>query len=473
MTALQSGAPAFTSGSSVTNGQSVSPAKEGTPWLFAFLCLIIPLLPAYSVPPGPLKSNGSPSRVIALALCGVMFLGFFLVRRTVKTKTLSPGVLIIIVYFCIMLGVTGIGMTRVGSALVEAGKTRAMIELFSYVGLALYATTRVTTFRQRSIVLGALAIGLTYNCAVGFLQNTAHIDLHLLLQPPGFVDNQQDVGGRGIAATATDRFGATRAFGTSAHAIEFSMLAAIAVPLTIHFARYAEKKRVRQLAVVGCGIALLAMPAGVSRTGVGALAAAFLVYMWTFKLRGLGYAALAMAGALLAEFLAAPNTTQALWNTIAHSAEDASVLDRVAGIATVAKTFRAHPLFGLGFGGAPPDEYGFLDNQWLQMIVQGGSFGLLAMIVVTAGGIFGMSAALRGATNARERDQAWALSAMFAGVVVSSFTFDLFGFQQATSLFFILFGLLWSSYKVPIQEPASGRADDGTSFGLPVARRDL
>ena len=107
------------------------------------------------------------------------------------------------------------------------------------------------------------------------------------------------------------------------------------------------------------------------------------------------------------------------------------------------------------------------------MIVQGGSFGLLAMIVVTAGGIFGMSAALRGATNARERDQAWALSAMFAGVVVSSFTFDLFGFQQATSLFFILFGLLWSSFKVPIQEPASGRADDGTSFGLPVARRDL
>jgi O-antigen ligase len=107
-------------------------------------------------------------------------------------------------------------------------------------------------------------------------------------------------------------------------------------------------------------------------------------------------------------------------------------------------------VFGLGPGSSPPSEYGFLDNEWLQAIVQGGLFGVAAMLVLAAGGIFGIAAALRAAKSPAEREQAYMLGGMFVAVLTSSFTFDLFSFRQAAVLLFIIFGLLWSTYTVPL-----------------------
>jgi O-antigen ligase len=432
--------------------------RERTPWVAAFLCLLIPILPSSSVPPGPLKSNGSPAKFIAVMLFGLAVIGFTLIRRTASTRTMRPGVVLILVYFLNQLAVYGVGLSHMDSVGAEANKTRAIIVLLANVGVALYAMTRVETVRQRSVLLGCLALGLTFNCVAGLLQTSAHIDLRLLFQPPGFVVNTTDQG-RSIAATLTERFGATRAVGTSQHAIEFSVLAAVTVPLTVHFARYAANRQVRLLAALAAGVALLAMPAGVSRSGVIALAAALLVYMWTFKLRELGIALVTGLGAgLLIQFAVAPRTAQALWKTITSSEEDNSVLERVADYATVSKTFRDHPVFGLGLGGSPPTEYGFLDNEWLQALVQGGAVGLGGMIVLVSGGIFGLAATLRASTSRRERDQAYALGAMFIGILSSSFTFDLFSFPQAALVFFILFGLLWSNFTISSPEPTSMRA---------------
>jgi O-antigen ligase len=426
------------------------------------------IVPAYSVPPGPLKSNGSPARVIVIILFVLAVLGFVLIRRTASTRTVRPGVVLILVYFLIMLAVGGVGLTHVDSALVEAWKTRAIIYLVGNVGLALYVLTRVVTLRQRSILLGCLAIGLTFNCAAGLLQNSTHIDVHLLFHPPGFVLNMVD--SRSSAWSWADpiaeRSGARRAFGTSDHPIEFSVLTAVTVPLTIHFARYAANRQVRLLAALAAVVALLAMPAGGSRSGVIALAAAFLVYMWTFTLRQLGVAVVAGAAGLFVQFAAAPANLHALWETITKSAEDNSVLARVADYAQVSRTFHDHPVFGLGLGASPPQEYGFLDNEWLQQIVQGGAVGVVAMIVLTSSGIFGVAAALRGATTPRERDQAYMMGAMLIGILASSFTFDLFAYQHTTLLFFMLFGLLWSNFTIASPDATTTRpVADRASFG--------
>jgi polysaccharide biosynthesis protein PslJ len=442
------------------------PARERTMWLLAVLCLLIGILPAYLVPPGPLKSNGSPVRLIASVLFGLAVLGFVLSRRTARTRTVNPGAVGILVYFLLLLAVYGVGLSHLGDAVVEASKARALQLMVAYVGVALYALTRVKTVRQRSVLLGCLAIGLTFNCVVGFLQASTHIDLHSLFAPPGFVDNQVDIG-RGLAASFAQRFGARRAFGTAGHAIEFSVLAAVTVPLTIHFVRYAANKQVRLLAAVALAVALLAMPAGVSRSGVITLAVAFLVYMWTFKLRALGVAVVAGALALLIEFAAAPALPQALWKTIINSSDDGSVLERIGDYARVSQTFSAHPLFGLGLGASIPADYGFLDNEWLQAIVQGGIVQVLAMIVLSVGGIFGIAAALRRATTRRERDQAYMMGAMFAGILASSYTFDLLAYAQVSLVFFILVGLLWSNFTVSFPEGTSTRA---VAEGLAAAR---
>ena len=64
--------------------------RERTPWLLASLCLLIPILPSYLVPPGPLKSNGSPARLIAIVLLALAVLGFILIRRTAQHPHGTP-----------------------------------------------------------------------------------------------------------------------------------------------------------------------------------------------------------------------------------------------------------------------------------------------------------------------------------------------------------------------------------------------
>ncbi|MFC7448775.1 O-antigen ligase family protein [Rhodococcus daqingensis] len=436
--------------------------RERTLWLLGFLCVLIPALPTYLVPLGPLKSNGSPARMIAVLLFVLAFLGFVLLRRTATTRTVSPGVILILLYFLLVLATYGVGLLHPGNALVESNKTRAIITLLANVGVVLYILERVETARQRAVMLGCLATGLSFACMVGLLQSSTSLDLRFLFRPPGFVVNTEHL-------DLSERMGAKRVVGTSLHAIEFSVLAAVTVPLTLHFARHASTRGVRWLAAVACVVALLAMPAAISRTGVLTLVAALLVYMWAFTIRQLAVAVVAGSAAVLGYIVAFPRTASALWATILGSAEDESVLDRTADYAAVSQTFRDNPVFGLGLGASPPRAYRFLDNEWLQAAVQGGSVGLTAMILLAGGGIFGISAGLRRATSPRERDQAYMMGSVLVGILASSFTFDLFSYQQATLTFFIVFGLLWSGFTVPVPD-WHGRRSDIATVGTPVRR---
>jgi len=438
--------------------QKPAEIRERKPWLLAFLCFLIPALPSFVVLAGPLKSNGSPARMIAVLFLGLGVLGFFVVRRTASHRTLNVGVVIVLVYFLLQLTVYGVSLSHLDIALVEASKNRVMIMIVAYTGIALYALTRVNTPRQRTIALGCLAVGLTFACLVGILQQ-ADIDLRYLFQPPGFVINVDYL-------EFYERQGVKRAWGTSIHPLEFSVLAAVTVPLTIHFVRFGGSRQVRLFAALACGVALLALPTSVSRSGIVALSVALLLYIWNFRVRTI-ISTLFCAGAAIAVYIAAfPRIAHALWQTIIHSEQDESVLARTADYAVVGDTFRAHPIFGMGLGSSLPEVYGYLDNEWLQALVQGGLFGFTAMVVIALGGLFGISAALRAASTPRERDQAYALGAVFVGIMSSSFTMDLFSCQQASLILFMTFALLWANFKPklpefnippPVHTPVSGK----------------
>jgi O-antigen ligase len=416
--------------------------RERTPWLLGFLCLLIPALPGYVVPAGPVKSYGSPAKVIAALLFGLAILGFFLLRRTAKSRAFRPGVVLILLFFILQLAIYGVGLTHLDDAAIESNKGRVLFLMISYTGVALYIMTRVQTTRQRSILLGCLTIGLTFACIVGLVQQ-ADIDLRFLFKPPGFVINLDDY------STFFVRRGVKRAWGTAVHPLEFSVLAAVTILLSLHFARHAADRQVRWIAALAGIVAFFALPVAVSRSGLVALLAGLFVYMWNFKARSVCIGLVGAATAVVAYVAMLPNNAAAVWETIVNSEEDPSVATRVEDYATVAATFRDHPIFGLGLGAGLPSEYTYLDNEWLQAIVQGGIIGVAAMIVLAAGGIFGICAALRCASTARERDQAYATGAIFVAVLSSSFTMDLFSCQQASLILFISFGLLWSTFKVP------------------------
>jgi O-antigen ligase len=413
--------------------------RERTPWLLGFLCILIPLMPAYVVIAGPLKSNGSPARIIAVLMFCLVILGFLLTRRSSVRRQINPGLLILLGYFFLLLLTYGIGALFIDNPIIMANRTRAILTLIADIGIGLYAMTRVQTSRQRTFILGCLAIGLSYACFVAVLQGLAATDLRLLIKPPGFVLNVDDL-------KLDERQGAKRVLGTSQHAIEFSVLAAVTVPLTIYFARHALTRNRRLLSAAACVLAILAMPAAISRSGVISLSTALLVYMLAFKVRQIGLALLVVAIAIGMYAMAFPTILSALWNTITGSQNDPSIQARTEDYAGVSQIFRDHPVFGLGLGGQPR----LLDNQWLQTVVQGGLVGVAAMIVITFAALLGISAALRCATSIREREQAYMLGAVISGILVSSTTFDLFYYQQVTLVFFIVYGLLWGPYAVAL-----------------------
>ena len=426
-----------------------SQERERTPWLLAFLCLIIPLLPSYVVPfgQGPLM----PAVVISIGLLGLVILGFIVSRRTARIQTFNPGVILILVFFLLELPM-----------LSHALNTQFLMQLGA-VGIALYTMTRITTTRQRSMLLGVLAVGLTFACIVGILQNYMNIDLRLLFKPPGFTELAQgglklQPGQRLTNVGTVARFSSNRSYGTASHPIEFSALAAATVPLTIHFARFAANRLTRLLATVGIGVAVLGIMASGSRTGIVGLAAALLIYIWAFDLRKL--AVVVAVGAAVLGGIAAlmpsgqvSRSAHGLWTAVTAGAslQDVSVSERVDRYGTVLQSFRDHPLFGLGGGRMAPGLV-FLDNQWLYAILDGGIVGVAAMTVLAGGGLFGVAAALRRAITRRERDQAYAIGALFTSILVTSFTFDLFAYDQATLVLFFAFGLLWSTVTVSIPE---------------------
>ena len=422
---------------------STNQGSDRSPWLLYVFCVVIAAMPTYVVLPGALKGNGAPARIISLTMFGLMILGFLLVRRNSRGRTINPGIVIMLLYFTLWLVTYGVGLLNIDDFVVSSNRTRAVVGLVAHVGVALYTITHVRTQRQRHIVMGCLAVGLTYACFVGLSQGVTSLDLRFLTQPPGFVINMDNLG-------FAERLGVRRVTGTSQHPIEFSVLAAVTVPLTVYFARNAETRRVRVMAGIGCVIALLALPAAVSRSGIISLIAALLVVMFAFRVRAIANAVVGAALAIGIYIVIFPRVANALWNTITNSAEDDSVEGRIDDYARVSESFREHPVFGLGLGGSTPSAVGYLDNEWLQAIVQGGVIGLTCMLLLSGGAIFGIAAALRGASDRREREQAFTLGAIVVGILASSATFDLIGFEQTTMLLFTVFGLLWSGYNIAV-----------------------
>jgi O-antigen ligase len=192
------------------------------------------------------------------------------------------------------------------------------------------------------------------------------------------------------------------------------------------------------------------MLAAASRSGLIAIAAALLVYVWSLKIREIavaivGSAALAAGIAAVAAGGAIEGSVRGLATAVTRglSLEDVSVAVRVQRYFAVSRVFHDHPFFGLGIGRFPPGIV-VLDNEWLKALVEGGLVGLAALILFSVGGVFGIALALRRVATPRERDQVYAVGALFMGITAASYTFDILLFRQVTMIWFLSFGLLWS-----------------------------
>lgn len=434
------------------------------PLLGALFCLVVPLIPASAVLPGPLRGQGSPARLLAIAMLLVVLWHFVGRRRSGPPQSLKPGAVLLVLFLVLQLFTYFMGAFSPGNAEIEANKDRIAVATVMYAFVALYIITRVTHSRQQRYLIGALLTGLTWAMCVGVLQGVVGLDIRNLFVPPGLISSVPDT-------EIIARGAAVRVVGTSSHAIEFVVLSAATIPLALHMSRFARTTRRRRWAIFSVAVACLALPLAVSRTGLLALLAAFAVYCVGQSVRFL-LNAVVIGGVVAATYrLVYPGPIASLISSVLDAGQDDSITTRTDDYSWVGRMFAERPWVGMGLGGNPYPEYQILDNQWLQAVVQGGVVGVAALTLFVFAGFAGLAVALHRSTSPRARDEAYALGASFAAVTVSMVTFDLLVFQQVSALLFILYGLLWTRVAPVRSDPPSPRHEGSARLGVSTRRK--
>lgn len=422
------------------------------------------LLPTVVVLAGPLRSNGSPAKMLAYVMAGLVVLTFVNGKvMFARDGLLHAGVAIVMMFCLSRIFILARTFENGLDAEQDATVLRTVMSTVAFVGVAVFIMTRITTVRARNFVLGAMLIGATYAAIVGVLQGVSEIDLKYLLQPPGFVLK--------VEKTLAIRDGFTRVLGTSDHPIEFSVVVATMFPIAAHFFRFGSTRNVRMYSGISLVVMILAIPASVSRTAIVAVVASAVVYLFALKVREIFAAAVLLGIAVLIYYVSVPELFDAIVKLFVGASEDDSITSRTDDYAYTGDLFRQNPVLGSGFAATMPDRTQYLDNVWLGTIISGGIVGVLGIMAFVVGGIIGATMAFRNVRTAAERDLVFALSGAFASLVVSTTVFDMFAFQQAAFLLFIVFALLWSlAYRT--DSPAADMASQPSSAmrGRPAQR---
>lgn len=416
--------------------QTITAGSERMPWFLGIVSIVVLVIPSSHT----LRALGKPAEFLAFGLLLLALLHFVLLRTPAMKGLANAGTVAAFIYLAM-----GVALWAIGPAETSLHSLLSQTEA---AGVALYAIARVSTHRQRSVVMGCVLIGMTYSAAVGLLQHFTQSDLTKLLKLPGFTDYRPPTAQS--ASVEVLRAGAVRAFGTFPGYGMFAVSCAVSVPLALHFARYSSTRSARILAGLAAAMLFAAAPTGVARAGVLALAVALAVYAWTFTPRQLVRAALFLSVAVIVLLTVATTTVTALVQTTKGSEYDPSVLARVEQISLVEGVFRDNPFAGLGTGtwlSAKFPLYGPIDSQWLFAIADGGLLGLAALLLLAGTALAGIPRAIRMTDSRESRSLTYAMGALILGYLAASFSNDFLNVPQAAFLFFLIYGLLWGGVR--------------------------
>lgn len=410
--------------------------------LVVVLAALLLVFPSEVAIAGPLRSNGSPVRL--LGLCMVVLLGLGMLRRQRGAQAAAaPVVILALVYLAGQMFF--FGWLALGGG-EPAGILRDLLFSVSACGVTVFAAVRVRTLHQLHQVMAALVAGCALSALVGVAQATHLLKVQwaALVLPPGFdLVSSTSMGG--------ERYGLARVAGTASHPIEYGVVLGACLPMALHLALHSRTHRGRRLAVAAAGAMALGLPFALSRGGLVCIGVAVLVFLavqpWRVRLTTL--VAGVVAGALA--FVLAPTLSSALARLFADPSEDASIQGRTSDYPLVDAAFNAAPWLG-----GAPSGVAFLDNQWLLLLTQRGLVGvaLFALfIAIPLGGLLATAWRLRQVDGART-SAAMALAGAIAAVAVSGGVFDLMSFGQATMLLFLAVGLSAAAHATPAQAAA-------------------
>lgn len=395
---------------------------------------------------GPLKSAGSPALLAGLG-CFVLWMGGRILPSSRATTRHQPVRIALFVFGAVNLASFAAAQFRPLSDIEARAADRGLMLTMSMLGIGLLACdgipnrARFDTLIRRLIVAGA-ALAMA-----GIITGAFGIDPAGQIRIPGLTALN------GAEVFAERRSDFRRVAATTAHAIEFSVVLAMLLPLAIQQGFNATSRKLAwwgAAAVIAAGI-----PLSLARSGViGILAVAIMILpSMPRERRRIAYAA--GLGYLVAMRLLFPGVLGTIKALFVYAGVDPSVTARTNDYAYVGAFLSESPLLGRGFGTFVPTEYDFIDNQYLVTIVETGLLGLCALLGLLLVGMAAARGARRRSSDGPTRDTAQALAAGILVALLTSATFDFFGFGTARALLCLLLGCagaLWRFERIAEQE---------------------
>ena len=422
---------------------------DASNWLIVYLVLLLGIPETLSV--ASFGGSGSPANLFGILL----FFRWLIARMRGTIQPVRIPLRSALGILAIAYVISGIAAGRRPITSLELNAVeRALIELASWVGVALAAMDGLRTRERMMRVIKGAVIGGLVLAAIGVIEYATPIDPINYIQIPGLSPNNP-----ALLGILPVRDGLTRVTGPTTTPIEYAdilvMLIGLAIPLVLN----ARPWRTKRIWIVCMGAMLVAFPLGVARTGFIAFAVVLIWVVPTWPRSWRRWLLAATPLALVAGKIILPGvggTIIGLFRAQANGS-DSSASARTADYPVVWQYVLHRPFFGQGAGTFLPTIYRTLDNQVLLTVIEGGIVGLAAFFGVFVAAIRTTRVARRRITDRDDRLLGQCLGAVVAASMCVSFTFDEFSFSICTGLLFVTIGLCGSYYAV-IAPPAPAPA---------------
>lgn len=423
MTALRARAEA-----AVVDGDSVGTAGgvDATTLITLYLVLLWGIPSSMVVP--ALGSAGSPSNLLGVAVC--FWWIWFHVRRTeVLSVGFQPVRAAMLGWLVIMLVVYAHAMSGPIPGDEVSVADNGILRLLGMAGILLLANDGIASHARLQVLLRRLALAAGAVAILGFVQYVTGQLWIDRLSIPGLSP--------GMVTELGARSGFARPSGTSASAIEYGVVLAMALPIVIALASGDGPRRwVYRLLLVPITVSIYL---SVSRSAYLCALVGLLVLALSWSTRQRLQALGVMSIASVALYLSVPGLLGTILGLFSKADEDPSVASRTGSYDIAADFVANSPIVGRGFGTFLP-RYWILDNGYLGLLIEGGALGLIGFLIVLAAGFLAGGRALRSSCPGEPLMARAVMASILAGASCLAF-FDTFAFPQTSGCVFLVLGI--------------------------------
>ena len=393
---------------------------------------------------GPLGSAGTPAEIVGMVLLPVWVVyALSAPRRNVSRQPVRVAMCVFAVAILLSYIAASLRATLSDERLAA---DRGVLILASWFGLLLAAMDMIRSRDRLDVLLRRLTIAGGAMATLGVVQFITKQPWTNYIVIPGLSTNSSIVAIYG-------RDGFARPSGTAIHPIEFGAALTMILPIALHYAFHDRHRPVLRRWYPVLAIAV-AVPISISRSAIvsSIVVLCFLVPTWAPVVRRRAGIAIAVLG--VGMYVAVPGLLGVITGLFTGISEDSSAQSRTNSYPLALESFARTPFFGRGFQTWLP-AYRIFDNQYLDLFVEVGLFGLFAFLALLMTGVLNGMSIRRRAPDPADRSLGIALAAAIASALVSLALFDGFSFPMAASTIFLVLGCIGALRRLSGQSPTS------------------